>query len=160
MADGTLARTRLEERRKQVGRPGHLSLSPVGRSPDLQARSTSFSKSVCKTEMRVVSACHGGAAASRQWEGATRATATPREHICMPVCVCACVCVRTLVHEHSRFLCALVLSTRPPHGWPCLCMLCAFMCVSACVCVCSCAHLITAGTHPVSVGSIFVYLGE
>lgn len=29
---------------------GHLSLSPVRRSPDLQARSTSFSKSVCKTE--------------------------------------------------------------------------------------------------------------
>lgn len=29
---------------------GRLSLSPVRRSPDLQARSTSFSKSVCKAE--------------------------------------------------------------------------------------------------------------
>lgn len=32
------------------GRAGTV-LSPVGRSPDLQARSTSFSKSVCRTEM-------------------------------------------------------------------------------------------------------------
>lgn len=39
-------------RKEKAGGPGkgHLSLSPVRRSPDLQARSTSFSKSVCKAE--------------------------------------------------------------------------------------------------------------
>lgn len=43
--------THREKKKKQVD-PGedHLSLSPGRRSPDLQARSTSFSKSVCKTE--------------------------------------------------------------------------------------------------------------
>lgn len=45
-----------EKKNKQVGLgDGHLSLSPVRRSPDLQARSTSFSKSVCKTEVSRVS---------------------------------------------------------------------------------------------------------
>lgn len=43
--------THREKENKQVDPgQGHLSLSPGRRSPDLQARSTSFSKSVCKTE--------------------------------------------------------------------------------------------------------------
>lgn len=77
------------EKKKQGPGRGHLSLSPVRRSPDLQARSTSFSKSVYKTEMgRVRVGRQGWAAAPAPRcqqagkEGCPGAAATPLECMC------------------------------------------------------------------------------
>lgn len=68
--------THTQRKEKEASGPGegHLSLSPGRRSPDLQARSTSFSKSVCKTE-------------AGRGEAPGRAGAAPRG-----VCVCARAC--------------------------------------------------------------------
>lgn len=76
---------RSKERSRRADWPPWLS--PVRRSPDLQARSTSFSKSVCKTETEDEMRAGAG---SRQCcelqggrNGATKATPTPqRSQIC------------------------------------------------------------------------------
>lgn len=92
--------THREKKKKKVD-PGedHLSLSPGRRSPDLQARSTSFSKSVCKTE---AGWGEGLPASKRGWAAARTALplgwrdtvsgAVPRRGVCVHMCVHAAEC--------------------------------------------------------------------
>lgn len=94
--------THTQRKEKEASGPGegHLSLSPGRRSPDLQARSTSFSKSVCKTE-------------AGRGEAPGRAGAAPRG-----VCVCARACPprsARRVTAHGR---GAPVLREPPAGGP------------------------------------------
>lgn len=135
--------THREKERKQVGPgEGHLSLSPGRRSPDLQARSTSFSKSVCKTE-----AGRGeGLRASRQ--GCLRAGGKRPSRSCTSEgCVCTRAC-RLLSADGGHELRAarvLVCSRGPWWGAP---RPRALACVRTRVCVYTRVH---GGSFPARV---------
>ena len=140
--------THTQRKEKEASGPGegHLSLSPGRRSPDLQARSTSFSKSVCKTEAgrgeapglagaapRGFACAHALARPERQegyklTAGGAPGSENPRRAAppLRTLCACARACVRAparaFVNELGRPV-PLQLNrapVRPPPPRPCL----------------------------------------
>ena len=108
--------THTQRKEKEASGPGegHLSLSPGRRSPDLQARSTSFSKSVCKTE-------------AGRGEAPGRAGAAPRG-----VCVCARACPPRSARRATSSRPGGLRAQRTPGGRPRPCVLCVRARVRAC----------------------------